>query len=115
MENDTDYFAGLEVSLTCALCIVDAKGNICLEREHPGDVEAIAHCLNGFAAPVSRKALQARTIDLANEVRGSSRSSESGSPLASDMAGSTMSCAPWWIWMMSLRIGILDRSGSERA
>lgn len=38
-----DYYAGLDVSLrSCALCIVDEKGSVRLERELPCEIEAIA-------------------------------------------------------------------------
>ena len=34
-----EYFAGIDVSLrSCALCIVDGKGNVLLERELPCEV-----------------------------------------------------------------------------
>ena len=41
-----DYFVGLDVSLrSCALCIVDTKGNVLLERELACEVDDIAECL----------------------------------------------------------------------
>ena len=44
-----EYFAGLDVSLrSCALCIVDGKGKVLLERELPCEVGDIAACLAGF-------------------------------------------------------------------
>ena len=38
-----DYFAGLDVSLrSCALCIVDARGGVAIERELAYDADEIA-------------------------------------------------------------------------
>ena len=38
-----EYFAGLDVSLrSCAICVVDAKGNVFLEKELPCEVGDIA-------------------------------------------------------------------------
>lgn len=40
-----EYYAGLDVSLRrCALCIVDNKGAIILERELACDVGEITNC-----------------------------------------------------------------------
>jgi transposase len=45
-----EYFSGLDVSLrSCALCIVDGKGKVMLEREMPCEVDDIAACLAGVA------------------------------------------------------------------
>ncbi|MGY9049262.1 MAG: hypothetical protein ACKVKF_20010 [Rhodobacterales bacterium] len=42
-----EYFAGLDVSLrSCAICVVDAKGKVMLEKELPYEVGDIADCLN---------------------------------------------------------------------
>jgi DNA (cytosine-5)-methyltransferase 1 len=58
-----EYFAGLDVSLrSCALCIVDAKGNVILERELPCDVMDIAQCLTRFAHPIERVGFEAGTM-----------------------------------------------------
>ncbi|WP_306110520.1 MULTISPECIES: IS110 family transposase [Roseovarius] len=44
-----EYFVGLDVSLrSCALCIVDGKGKVQLEREVPCEVEDMAACLMAF-------------------------------------------------------------------
>ncbi len=44
-----DYFVGLDVSLrSCALCFVDDKGTLLLERELPCEVSDIAECLAKF-------------------------------------------------------------------
>ena len=58
-----EYFAGLDVSLrSCALCIVDAKGNVILERELPCDVADIAQCLTRFPHPIERLGFEAGTM-----------------------------------------------------
>ena len=50
-----DYYAGLDVSLrSCALCIVDEKGIVRLERELPCEIEEIAEALARFPDPVVR-------------------------------------------------------------
>jgi hypothetical protein len=42
-----EYFAGLDVSLrSCAICVVDAKGKVVLEKDLLCEVDAIADCLN---------------------------------------------------------------------
>ena len=42
-----EYYAGLDVSLrSCALCIIDEKGTVRLERELPCEVEAIADAVD---------------------------------------------------------------------
>ena len=41
-----EYYAGLDVSLrSCALCIVDSKGKVCLERELPCEISDITRYL----------------------------------------------------------------------
>jgi transposase len=41
-----EYFVGLDVSLrNCALCIVDSKGTMLLERELPCEIKDITECL----------------------------------------------------------------------
>lgn len=58
-----DYFAGLDVSLrSCALCIVDNKGTIVLERELGCDVDEITNCINSFAHPIVRIGFEAGTM-----------------------------------------------------
>lgn len=58
-----DYFAGLDVSLrSCAVCVVDSKGTVVLERELFCDVEDIANCLNNFAHPIVRVGFEAGTM-----------------------------------------------------
>jgi hypothetical protein len=47
-----EYFSGLSVSLrSCALCIVDGKGKVMLEREMPCEVDDIAACLRALRIP----------------------------------------------------------------
>jgi transposase len=61
-----EYFAGLDVSLrTCALCIVDAKGNVIVERELPCDVADIAQCLTRFPHPILFYGLTGEGFDVA--------------------------------------------------
>ena len=44
-----EYYVGLDISLrSCALCIVDSKGEVYLERELPCEIEDIADCLEAF-------------------------------------------------------------------
>lgn len=58
-----DYYAGLDVSLrSCALCIVDEKGSVRLERELPCEIEAIAGALADFPNPVARVGFEAGTM-----------------------------------------------------
>jgi len=58
-----DYFVGLDVSLrSCALCIVDTKGNVVLERELACEVDDIAECLSEFEFPIERVGLEAGTM-----------------------------------------------------
>lgn len=58
-----DYFAGLDFSLrSCAVCVVDSKGTVVLERELFCDVEDIANCLNNFAHPIVRVGFEAGTM-----------------------------------------------------
>ena len=50
-----DYFVGLDVSLrSVSLCIVDARGNVRMERELPCEIDDIADCLNAFEHPIER-------------------------------------------------------------
>ena len=58
-----EYYAGLDVSLrSCALCIIDEKGTVRLERELPCEVEAIADALARFPSPVTRIGFEAGTM-----------------------------------------------------
>jgi len=58
-----EYFAGLDVSLrSCALCIVDSKGTMLLERELPCEVSDIAECLTHFPHPIERVGFEAGTM-----------------------------------------------------
>ena len=58
-----EYFVGLDVSLrSCALCIVDGKGNVLLERELPCEVSDIAECLRAFPYPIERVGFEAGTM-----------------------------------------------------
>lgn len=58
-----EYFAGLDVSLrSCALCIVDNKGKVMLERELPCEIDDIAECLVGFPYPIERIGFEAGTM-----------------------------------------------------
>lgn len=58
-----EYFAGLDVSLrSCALCIVDNKGKVMLERELPCEIDDIAGCLAGFPYPIERVGFEAGTM-----------------------------------------------------
>ena len=58
-----DYFVGLDVSLrSCAVCIVDSRGAICLERELACEVEEIAGCLKAFPHPIVRIGFEAGAL-----------------------------------------------------
>lgn len=58
-----EYFAGLDVSLrSCALCVVDSKGTMLLERELPCEIEDIAECLATFPHPIERIGFEAGTM-----------------------------------------------------
>ncbi len=58
-----EYFAGLDVSLrSCALCIVDTKGKVALERDLACEVDDIAECLAGFPHPIERIGFEAGTM-----------------------------------------------------
>lgn len=58
-----EYFVGLDVSLrSCALCVVDPKGNVVLERELTCEVNDIAECLSEFEFPIERVGLEAGTM-----------------------------------------------------
>lgn len=58
-----EYFAGLDVSLrSCAICVVDAKGKVMLEKELTCEVVDIADCLNTFGYPVERIGFEAGSL-----------------------------------------------------
>jgi transposase len=58
-----EYFVGLDVSLrSCALCIVDGRGKVHLERELPCEVKDIATCLKMFGHPVERVGFEAGAL-----------------------------------------------------
>ncbi|NDR57928.1 IS110 family transposase [Pseudoruegeria sp. M32A2M] len=58
-----EYFVGLDVSLrSCALCVVDGRGKVCLERELPCEVDDIAGCLDTFGHPIARIGFEAGTL-----------------------------------------------------
>jgi len=58
-----EYFAGLDVSLrSCAICVVDAKGKVMLERELPCEVGDIADYLNSLGHPIERIGFEAGTL-----------------------------------------------------
>lgn len=55
-----EYYVGLDVSLrSCALCIVDGKGKVHLERELPCEITDIAECLAGFDYAIERIGFEA--------------------------------------------------------
>ena len=57
------YFAGIDVSLrSCALCIVDGKGTVLMERELSCEVSDIAECLGTFSHPIERVGFEAGTM-----------------------------------------------------
>jgi len=54
------YFAGLDVSLeTVNVCIVNAAGDILLEKKIAAEPAAIVHLLNSFGSPFKRIGLEA--------------------------------------------------------
>jgi transposase len=58
-----EYFAGIDVSLrSCALCIVDSKGNTHFECELLCEVGDIAACLFDFPHPIERVGFEAGTM-----------------------------------------------------
>jgi transposase len=55
-----DYFAGLDVSLeTVSICIVDAAGDILLEKKSEAEPAAIVAVLKHFGRPLKRIGLEA--------------------------------------------------------
>jgi transposase len=58
-----EYFAGIDVSLrSCALCIVDGKGTMLLERELPCEIKDVTECLASFRHPIERVGFEAGTM-----------------------------------------------------
>lgn len=58
-----EYYAGLDVSLrSCAVCIVDTKGAVLLERELLCEVKEIAECLAVFPYLIERVGFEAGTM-----------------------------------------------------
>lgn len=58
-----EYFVGLDVSLrSCAVCIVDGRGTICLERELACEVEEIVASLKAFPHPIVRIGFEAGAL-----------------------------------------------------
>jgi len=57
------YYAALDVSLrSVAICIVDDRGEICLEKSVNAEVEDIVHCLARFDQPIASVGLEAGTL-----------------------------------------------------
>ena len=55
-----EYFVGLGVSLeTVNVCIVNAAGDILLEKKIAAEPAAIVHLLKGFGSPFKRIGLEA--------------------------------------------------------
>lgn len=58
-----EYFVGLDVSLrSCALCIVDGRGKVCIERDLACEVDEIAGCLHAFGHPIERIGFEAGAL-----------------------------------------------------
>lgn len=58
-----EYFVGLDVSLrSCAVCILDGRGKVCMERELPCEVDEIVNCLNAFGHPIVRIGFEAGAL-----------------------------------------------------
>lgn len=58
-----EYFAGIDVSLrSCAVCVVDNKGTVQLERELSCEVSDIIEFLAGFLYPIERIGFEAGTM-----------------------------------------------------
>ena len=54
-----EYYVGLDISLrSFALCIVDSKDKVRLERELPFEIEDIADCLEAFEHPLNTLVLK---------------------------------------------------------
>jgi transposase len=60
VEDRMEYFAGLDVSLeTVNVCIVNAAGDILLEKKIAAEPAAIVHLLKSFGSPFKRIGLEA--------------------------------------------------------
>ena len=58
-----DYYVGLDVSLrSCAVCIVNTKGKVVLERELACEVTDVSNWLRKFAHPIERVGFEAVTM-----------------------------------------------------
>ena len=58
-----EYFAGLDVSLrSCAVCVVDGKGKVPVEREFDCEIEEISAYLAALPASVERIGFEAGTL-----------------------------------------------------
>jgi hypothetical protein len=59
-EGKMDYFAGLDVSLeTINVCIVNAAGEVLVEKKIAAEPAAIVHLLKSFGSPFKRIGLEA--------------------------------------------------------
>lgn len=57
------YYAALDVSLrSVSICIVDDRGEICLEKSVNAEIEDIVHCLARFDQPIASVGLEAGTL-----------------------------------------------------
>jgi transposase len=58
-----EYFVGLDVSLrSCAICVVDTKGNLVFERELACEVDSIVKCLSSLDFPIELVGFEAGTL-----------------------------------------------------
>jgi transposase len=58
-----EYFVGLDVSLrSCALCVVDTKGDLLFERELPCEIDEITSCLTVLPHAIERIGFEAGTM-----------------------------------------------------
>lgn len=58
-----EYFVGLDVSLrSCAICVVDTKGNLVFERELACEVDGIVKCLSSLDFRIERVGFEAGTL-----------------------------------------------------
>jgi hypothetical protein len=76
-EGKMDYFGGLDVSLeTINVCIVNAAGDVLLEKKIAAEPAAIVHLLKSFGSPFKRIGLEAGPTSswLYSERRGTARS-----------------------------------------
>ena len=58
-----EYSVGLDISLrSCALCILDSRGEVYLERELACGVQEISKCLEDLGEPVARIGFEAGAL-----------------------------------------------------